>query len=670
MSLPPGFLEELRTRTSLSAIVGKRVTWDMRKTNRNRGDWWAPCPFHQEKSPSFHVDDGKGFYYCFGCQAKGDAIGFLQETENASFMEAVEMLAREAGMAMPVRDPQAAARADRQTELAEVTEIAARHFTRALAGAGGAAARAYLEDRGLDAAACARWGIGFAPDLGQGLFKALTGQGIAPALVLAAGLAAEPRDRPGGAPYDVFRGRVMFPIRDARGRCIGFGGRAMAEDARAKYLNSPQSDLFDKGRSLFNVGPAREALRGSRADPVPLIVAEGYMDVIALGEAGFGAAVAPLGTAITETQLQMLWRMAPEPVVALDGDTAGLAAAMRLIDLALPLIGPGRSLRFAMLPPKTDPDDLIRGAGGGEAGRSAMQAVLDAAAPMVELLWRRLTEGQRFDTPERRAGLDAEIAALTGRIADASLRGHYREALRERRWDLFRRPKAVARGPAGPGRAGRAGGRPGRWAPPPVPAPGTKASALAGADAAAEERLREAVILAVVIRVPALLPRFEDALERLELSTPAHRALCAAALRVPAGADAAQAAEAVAGRAGRAALDALMGEPILAVIPALRVPGDTELAALCVAEELAKLETVRGLAREVAEASGEIDARGDERLTWRLAQAGAAMRLAQRPDLDDGEEFETAENGLKLNRAERGVFDALLAALPRKGGGG
>ncbi|MGR3291137.1 MAG: DNA primase, partial [Paracoccaceae bacterium] len=344
MSLPPGFLEELRTRTSLAQVVGRKVSWDQRKSNQGKGDMWAPCPFHQEKTASFHVDDRQGFYYCFGCHAKGDAISFVRETENVGFMNAIEILAREAGMEVPAQDPQARQKADRLTLLGAVMEDAVQYYRLQLKTAAGVGAREYLAIRGVQKSALARWEIGFAPDNRQALWSYLVGKNIDPTLIIDAGLAAVPDD--GGAPYDRFRGRIIYPIRDARGRCTALGGRAMAQNARAKYLNSPETELFDKGRSLYNQGPARAAAGKGKT----LIVAEGYMDVIALSEFGFEAVVAPLGTAITEDQLQLLWRIDPEPVIALDGDTAGLRAAMRLIDIALPLLQAGRSLRFAILP--------------------------------------------------------------------------------------------------------------------------------------------------------------------------------------------------------------------------------------------------------------------------------------------------------------------------------
>lgn len=441
MSLPPGFLDELRNRLPLSQVVGRKVIWDPRKSNRAKGDFWAPCPFHTEKSASFHVDDRKGFYYCFGCHAKGDAVSFVKETENVGFVEAVEILAREAGMVMPARDPQAAQKADRRTELVRVMEEAVKYFRLQLNTQAGAAARDYLARRRLGASALERFEIGFAPDSRNGLFQALTGKGIAPDLIVDAGLCIRPDE--GGTPYDRFRGRIIFPIRDARGRAISLGGRAMDPNARAKYLNGPETELFDKGRNLYNLGPAREACGKGK----PLIVAEGYVDVIALVEAGFTGAVAPLGTAITEDQLKLMWRIADEPVIALDGDAAGLRAGLRLVDLALPLLEAGKALRFAILPGGQDPDDLIKA-----EGREAMERVLASAKPMVDLLWQRETEGKVFDSPERKAALDKSLRAALKKIADPSIRTHYGEDIKRLREELF----GLSRGGTGRTEIGRA----------------------------------------------------------------------------------------------------------------------------------------------------------------------------------------------------------------------
>src|SRR6056297_1620789 len=488
MSPPPGFLDEVRTRLSLSQVVGRKVMWDTRKSNQAKGDMWAPCPFHQEKTASFHVDDRKGFYYCFGCHAKGDAISFVRETENVDFIEAVKILATEAGMSVPERDPQAQAKADRRAQLVEVMEQAVKYFGLQLRAGAGTAARDYLKGRRLTDETQARFDLVFAPDGWQGLWDHLTGKGVAPEMILACGLAKE--SQKGGKPYDTFRNRIMFPIRDARGRCIAFGGRAMDPDDNAKYLNSPETEIFDKSHTLYNHGPAREAAGKGQ----PLIVAEGYMDVIALATGGFEAAVAPLGTAVTESQLQMLWRITDEPILALDGDGAGLRAAYRVIDTALPLLEAGKSLRFVLLPEGQDPDDLIR-----SEGRDAMRTLLTDAQPMVQLLWRRETEGRVFDSPERKAALDKTLRDRIRTIQDPSLRNHYGEEIKRLRWELFR----------GPSRQAHPGRRRFTMQAPSKPADDTRASLLVAGGKDVEIRLREAVILAALLSTPDLISEFE-----------------------------------------------------------------------------------------------------------------------------------------------------------------
>ena len=650
MSLPPGFLDELRSRTSLAQVVGRKVTWDGRKSNQGRGDMWAPCPFHQEKTASFHVDDRKGFYYCFGCHAKGDAIGFVKETENVGFMEAVEILAREAGMAIPARDPRAQEKADRRSELAEVMERAVRHFRLQLRTGAAQAARDYLARRGLSEAALERWEIGFAPDARQGLLRHLTEAGVAPDLIVDAGLAARPDD--GGAPFDRFRGRIIFPIRDARGRCVGLGGRAMDAAARAKYLNSPETELFDKGRSLYNHGPAREAAGKGQ----PLIVAEGYMDVIALAEAGFEGAVAPLGTAITEDQLRLIWRMHPEPVVALDGDAAGLRAAMRLMSMALPLLEAGRSLRFCLLPEGRDPDDVIRA-----EGATAMQRLLEGAQPAVALLWRRETEGKSFDSPERRAALDRALREAVRSIRDPSIRGHYGDELKRLRWDLFgHRSRARARS----GRLHRLDRRRESEAERFLQArePQAARSFLAGSGPAIEEQLREATVLAALLVHPDLVPRFETDLDRLETTNRDHRAI-RDALLAEAGSARDELFARVAARVGQPALEKLFAPRHVAIAPAVRNSVDGELAALCIAEELAKLEARRAARVEIDEAVAEIGSFADEALTWRLSQVADAIGRSSRGRREHEADYDVAPNGVRLERSEvdkaRAVLDAI-----------
>jgi DNA primase len=641
MSLPPNFLDDLRTRISLSQVVGRKVLWDTRKSNQAKGDMWAPCPFHQEKSASFHVDDRKGYYYCFGCHAKGDAISFVRETENVGFMEAIEILAAEAGLQMPARDPKAQEKADHRTQLVEIMEKAVRFFRLQLRSAAGAEARDYLARRGLDEATQDRFDIGFAPAGWQSLWDHLTGQGIAPERIIEVGL-AKPSQK-GGKPYDTFRNRIMFPIRDARGRAIAFGGRAMDPSDNAKYLNSPETPLFDKSRTLYNQGPAREAAGKGQ----PLIVAEGYMDVIALASGGFEAAVAPLGTAVTETQLQMLWRITDEPIMALDGDKAGLNAAYRVIDLALPLLEAGKSLRFVLLPEGKDPDDLIR-----SEGRDAMRALLQAAQPMVQLLWRRETEGRVFDSPERKAALDKTLRDRLKTIKDPSLRSHYGEDIKRLRWDLFRAPAKPVRPSA----------RRFETAMTAQPSEGTRASLLVAGGKDVETRLREAVILAALLSTPDLIPEFEAQLEDLPCVDPDHAVLKTCLLQ-----NVGKAADEV-----QAAADAQLGEPALeklcrarhvAITPCVRNAGDRELARLTIAEELAKLEARIGLDAEIAEASEDLYGAADESLTWRLSQAAAARQIAQKAQSEDKAEYDLGPNGAPINREERSAFAALMETI-------
>ena len=639
MSLPPGFLDELRTRLSLGQVVGRKVTWDARKSNQGKGDLWAPCPFHHEKTASFHVDDRKGYYYCFGCHAKGDAISFVRETENVGFMEAVEILAGEAGMPMPERDPRAREKADRRTLLADVMEQAVQHFRLQLRTGAAAQARSYLDRRGLSAAALDRWQIGFAPDTWQGLWDTLKAKGVEDDLILDAGL-AKPSQK-GGKPYDTFRGRIMFPIHDSRGRCIAFGGRAMDPNDNAKYLNSPETELFDKGRNLYNHGPARTAAGKGQ----PLIVSEGYMDVIALAEHGFGAAVAPLGTAITEHQLALLWRVSAEPIIALDGDTAGLRAAMRLIDLALPLLEAGKSLRFALMPQGQDPDDVLKA-----QGVAALQKLLDGAIPMVSLLWQRETDGKNFDSPERKAALDKALRDKIKLIRDPSIRQHYGQAVKDLRWQLFRPQNSGAHTPRGAR----------RWQPPQSAMPSTKSSVLASAeDAHVTVHLREAVILAALICTPQVAEEFESSLENLACSDRDHAVLRDLILRhAQDGKDVLR--EKIFGALGPDALDNMLSSRHLAIIPCIRTPGDADMARTTVAEELAKLRAAEGLNAEIADAVQDLAGAADEGVTWRLREAAATAADASRSAQEDKDEYATGDNGARVSRRELDAFDALM----------
>ena len=438
MPYPAGFLDELRSRVSLAEVVGRRV--NLQKRGR---EYTGLCPFHKEKTPSFHVVEEKGFYHCFGCGAHGDVIGFSMQMQNLGFREAVEELARVAGLEVPRETPQEREREARRATLGGAMAAAAQFFQAQLAGPGGAAARAYLDGRGLDADAIRRFGLGFAPDSRDALKRAL-GKQFPEALLIEAGLVRKAEDRPDS--YDYFRNRVMFPIADRRGLVIAFGGRVMG-DGQPKYLNSPDTPLFQKGRVLYGWPAARAA---AARDP-SAIVTEGYMDVIALHRAGFGTAVAPLGTALTEQQLEEVWKLAAEPVLCFDGDSAGQRAAGRALDRALPLLKAGRSLRFAAMPEGDDPDTLIR-----RVGPEAMRGVLAQAQPLADKLWE-IESVHPADTPERRAALEARLEARVRQIGDRAVQDHYRRYFRDRLYQAFRpaRPDWV-KGRRGTNRNGKA----------------------------------------------------------------------------------------------------------------------------------------------------------------------------------------------------------------------
>ena len=416
MRFTPQFLDELRARLPVSEVVGRRVK--LKKAGR---EWKGLSPFQQEKSPSFTVNDQKGFYHDFSSGKHGDIISFLMETEGVGFTEAVERLASMAGMALPAATPDAARHEQRRKTLHDVMELAAKFFADTLASRVGAKARGYLGDRAITPATQLQFRIGYAPGERFALKEHLGAQGIPAEDMVEAGLLVAGDDIP--VPYDRFRDRVMFPITDVRGRVIAFGGRALEKDVAAKYLNSPETPLFHKGDNLYNLATARQATHNGGA----LIVVEGYVDVIAMVTTGFAATVAPLGTALTENQLALLWKMADEPILCFDGDRAGQKAAYRAADLALPHLKPGKSLRFALLPEGQDPDDLAR-----SGGRGAIEEVIGAARGLADIIWSREIEGGTFATPERRAALEARIGELSNGIRDEVVRRYYRQDLAER----------------------------------------------------------------------------------------------------------------------------------------------------------------------------------------------------------------------------------------------
>ena len=487
MPLPPSFLEELRARLPVSHVVGRAV----RLIRAGRGEFKGLCPFHKEKTPSFTVNDDKGFFHCFGCGAHGDAIGFLMQHDGLDFMTAVERLAGEAGLSVPRPDPADQERQRRQASLTEVLEAAAAAFEAALDGPEGRAARDYLDGRGVPAAARRRFRLGYAPPGGRAILDRLTADGADPAMLSEAGLLRAGQD--GREPYPMFRDRLIFPVTDGRNRVVGFGGRLLAGDG-PKYLNSADGPLFHKGRLLYNLAGARAAARAGR----PVVLVEGYMDVIALADAGYEAAVAPLGTAVTEDQLELLWRLAPDPILCLDGDAAGRRAAWRAADRALARLKPDHTLRFAFLPAGDDPDSLVR-----RAGPAAFAPVLAAAQPLAEILWQREASTRRLDDPEARAGLQAALDRLAGTIADGAVQRFYRNAFRRRIGEAFF-PRRGARG-----RPGAPTG--------PAAAPRPQAPRDAGGDRA--QRISR-LLVGLMIRQPALFDAHGEEFATLDLADP------------------------------------------------------------------------------------------------------------------------------------------------------
>src|SRR5947209_6829535 len=454
MRFPPSFLDEVRARLPVSEVVGRRV-----KLRRQGREYIGLSPFNQEKTPSFTVNDQKGFFHDFSSGKHGDIFGFVMETEGLPFPEAVERLASQAGMALPEVSHEDDARAQHRKTLHDVLELAAKFFEATLAGRAGAKARGYLADRGLDPATQLQFRLGYAPGERFALKEHLGAHGIPVDDMVEAGLLVAGDDIP--VPYDRFRDRVMFPIGDLRGRVVAFGGRALDKEAQAKYLNSPETALFHKGATLYNLAAARAAAHKGAA----LIAVEGYIDVIAMVTAGFEATVAPLGTALTADQLALLWKLGDEPVLCFDGDSAGRRAAYRAIDLALPLLKPGKSLKFAILPDGQDPDDLYR-----SVGRIAVEEVISSARPLSDLLWLRETEAGSFDTPERRAALERRIAEVTGTIGDEAVRRYYRQDLDGRLQRLLApaaspdRGRGFGRDSSRRGKDWRSASRTGSWA--------------------------------------------------------------------------------------------------------------------------------------------------------------------------------------------------------------
>jgi len=493
-----GGLGAFKARLPLVDIVARHVRL-VRRGNRHQG----LCPFHQEKSPSFYVFEDQGNYHCFGCGAHGTAIDFIMNIEGLDFGEALRRLADLTGIPAPVRDPLAAeAKREKTDPLFAANEAAALWFRQRLGASQGREARDYLTKRGVPAALQERFGLGYAPDDRHAMVTALEAQGIAVDAQVAAGLAIRPED--GGRAFARFRHRLMFPITDARGRLVGFGGRALGE-AKAKYLNTPETPLFAKGSLLYGLDLAAKPAREAKA----IFIVEGYLDVIAMHEVGFANTVAPLGTAIGEAQLELLWRHSDEPYVCLDGDAAGMAAALRMIRRALPVMKGGQTLRFVVMPAGEDPDSLLR-----SRGKAALVDLVHSAVPLSMMIWQAEHQSAPAETPEQLAGLRRRLLEYVRLAGDPGLR----DGLKSRFDDLvygLRRAAGGSRSRTGPG-FGRAAapGRPG--APRGVAWEGTNRAGLKASIQRAE-RHPFLVLLGAFLAAPELLERYAEALEELVL---------------------------------------------------------------------------------------------------------------------------------------------------------
>jgi DNA primase len=514
MRFPPSLLDEIRARLPVSDVVGKRVR--LKKAGR---EWKGLSPFNPEKSPSFFVNDQKGFYHCFSSGKHGDIFDFVMETDGLPFPEAVEQLASQAGVPLPAVTAETVHQEKRRAGLHEVMEIATAFFEKELRGRRGTKAREYIEKRGLSQEMLSRFRIGYAPAERCALRDHLADNNIPSELMIEAGLLVSGDDI--AVPYDRFRDRVIFPITDLRGRVVAFGGRALSADVPAKYLNSPDTPLFHKGTMLYNAHMARKAAheRGT------VIAVEGYMDVIAMAGVGVTNVVAPLGTALTEDQLGVLWRMADEPVLCFDGDKAGRRAAFRALDVALPNLPIGKSLRFAMLPEGQDPDDLAR-----SGGAAALKGVLEAALPLVDVLWAREMEVSPLETPEHRAAFERRLRQTLRTIKDETLQRYYREEIDRRISGLSQDARRAARGP-GAGDWKRGGGQRGKFGQEKVSArlpsgykasPGLLRSGMfsKAADTSGGAQPREAAIISVFIAHPHLLPDYAEVLAQLDFASP------------------------------------------------------------------------------------------------------------------------------------------------------
>ena len=590
MRFPPQFLDEIRARVPLEGAIAKRV----RLVRRGR-EMIGLCPFHKEKTPSFTVNEDKGFFHCFGCGAHGDVIGFVMRDEGLAFPEAVERLAGDAGLALPARDARTEAREQERLSLYAVVETAAAWFEAELAGPRGAAALRYLDGRGVDAETRARFRLGYAPEGSHSLRGALAGGGVPQAMMLEAGLVVAPEG--GGAPYDRFRARVIFPICDRRGRVVAFGGRALGE-GQPKYLNSPETPLFSKGALLYGHHLAAPAARKAGR----VIAVEGYMDVIALHRAGIAEAVAPLGTALTEDQLELLWRLADDPILCFDGDEAGVRAASRAVERALPRINAGRSLRFALLPAGQDPDTMMR-----DHGRQAMAEIVDAAIPLSQQLWKATAGGRVLDTPEARARVGKQLRDQVQRIPDRDLQNRY---LFEEFWP---RLKALSR-------AQRPANRP---APVVAEMPLSKGEAL-GSGSRGTAQPRERTLLQTLLNHPELAVERSEALAGLPFETPRFAGVVAEAVdwaEAGPGPEDAGLRDCLAGRGLGGTVDDLVGPDAHYLDPAARPEAGLDEARILLDHLLGRQRLALEIPATVAQAERSYAGEASEENWERLQEA-------------------------------------------------
>jgi len=641
----PDFLDELKARLRPSDVIGRTV-----KLKKQGNEWAGLSPFTKEKTPSFFVNDQKGFYHCFSSGKHGDIISFLQETQRLTFHEAVERLAEEAGLPLPAETPGEVERAAKAQGLAEACEAASVFFAKSLHRNQGRGALDYLRGRDVSDAQIEAFGIGFAPAGRTELKDYLINKGFTEDVLVEAGLVIKPED--GSAGYDRFRNRVMFPIKGPRNRVIAFGGRALDPNARAKYLNSPETPLFHKGSVLYNHSLARMAAVEEKA---PLVVCEGYMDVIALWGAGIRRAVAPLGTAMTEDQLALLWRASDEPVLCFDGDKAGLGAAYRAIDRALPILKPGKSLNFAFLPEGQDPDDLVRAEGAG-----AMADVLSNARPLVDVLWDRETQASPLDTPERRAKLRSHLRDLAKTIADKDVRGAYGVELGRRLDERFQPPKGGGDRRAGPDRRRfdrSRGGRQGfRYAEPARPSPGLKRRGAPTAWA------REGVLILAAIRHPALIERQESAFLEMELHDSGLKTLLTEVLSAISADPALDSAglKSHLSRSGAAdTLERVLNDPELSKQRFLRPDAELDEVEESFLNALAHHLFESTFKHEVARSASQIFSDGET--AWKAAaaareelkNANRASETNSRDDTDSPQRFEDALERMKVSVSKK-----------------